>query len=96
MGFWTGGGREAGRVEDWAKIFRLSHDFSYRLAEIDFEAFAAGDFQAAVVEAEEIEDGGVDVGDVMAVFDGVETELVGDAVRDSAFDAAAGEPCAEA
>ena len=36
-----------------------------------FEAFAAGDFQAAGIEAELVQHGGVDVGDVVAVLDGV-------------------------
>ena len=38
----------------------------------------------------------MDVGDVVPVLDGVETELVGRAVNDAAPDAAAGEPDAEA
>ena len=40
--------------------------------------------------------GGVDVGDVVAVLDGVEAELVGRAVDDAALDAAAGHPDGEA
>ena len=63
---------------------------------VDFEAFAGGEFELVGVEAELVQDGGVDVGDVMAVFNGMEAEFVGGAVDDAGFDAAAGEPCAEA
>ena len=40
----------------------------------------AGDLEAVGVEPKLVEDGGVDVGDVVAVFDGVEAELVGGTV----------------
>ena len=63
---------------------------------VHVEAFAAGDFQLVRVEAELVQDGRVDVGDVMPVLDGVEAEFVGRAVGDAAFDAAAGQPGAEA
>ena len=49
-----------------------------------------------LVEAELAEDGGVDVGDIVPVFDGVEAQLVGGAVDDAAPDAGAGEPDGEA
>ena len=72
---------------------RISSD---RLAEVDLQPLAAGDFEPARVEAELVQDGGVDVGDVVAVLDGVEAELVGGAVGDAALDAAAGQPDREA
>ena len=50
----------------------------------------------AGVEAELVEDRGVDVGDVVAVLDGVEADLVGRAVDDAALQAAAGHPDGEA
>ena len=50
---------------------------------------AVGEF--FVVEAEEVEDGGVEVVDVDFVFDGVEAEFVGFSVGEAAFDAASGE-----
>ena len=49
-----------------------------------------------VVEAHEMQDRGVQVVDVDAVFDGFEAELVGRAVDVSAADAAAGHPHREA
>ena len=49
----------------------------------------AGDVEAVRIEAEQVQDGGVDVRDVMAMLDGVEAELVGGAVDDAAFEAAA-------
>ena len=65
-------------------------------AEVDFEAFVAGDFHGVVVEAELVEEGGVDVGDVVAAFLGLKTDLVGAAMGDAAFDSAAGHPDGEA
>ena len=62
------------------------------LAMIDREAFASGHFQAMGVEAHLVEDGRVDVGDVVAVLGRVEAEFVGRAVGDAPFDPAAGEP----
>ena len=55
-----------------------------------------GIFEPARVEAELVQDRGVDVGDVVAVLDGVEADLVGRAVDDAALDAAAGHPDREA
>ena len=66
------------------------------IPEVDLESFAAGDFEAAGVEAELVQHGGVDVGDVVPVLDGVEAELVGGAVDDAPLDAAAGQPDGEA
>ena len=45
-----------------------------------------------VVEAEEVEDRGVQVVDVHLVLDGLEPEVVGGAVDVTPFDAAAGHP----
>ena len=67
-----------------------------RPAEFALEPFAAGNGEPARVEAELVQDRGVDVGDVVAVLDGVEAELVGRAVDDAALDAAAGQPDGEA
>ena len=63
---------------------------------VDVEALAAGDFEAAGVEAELVQDGGVDVGDVVAVLGGVEADLVGGAVDDALPQPAPGPPDAEA
>src|SRR5205809_854435 len=67
-------------------------DRADRLAIVDLEAFAAGDLEPAGVEAELVEDRGVDVGDVVPVLDGVEAQFVGRAVDDAPLDAAAGQP----
>ena len=48
-----------------------------------------------VVEAEEVQDGGVQVVDVDAVFGGGDAVVVGGAVDEAALDAAAGEPGGE-
>ena len=52
--------------------------------------------EALEVEAEQVEDRGVEVGDVAAVGDGVVAEVVGGAVGLAALDPAAGEPDGEA
>ena len=52
--------------------------------------------EAGVVEAHLVQDGGVQVVDVDAVFDGDEAEVVGGAVGQAAAEAAAGEPHGEA
>ena len=54
-------------------------------------AAGVAESQLGVVEAELIEDGGVEVVDADFVFDGFEAEIVGGSVGDAAFDAAAGE-----
>ncbi len=51
---------------------------------------AVGEF--FVIEAEEVEEGGVEVIHVDFVFDGFVAELIGGAVVDAGFDAAAGHP----
>src|SRR5438552_368988 len=66
------------------------------IAVIHVEALAAGDFQAMRIETHELHDRRVDVRDVMAIFDGVETDLVGGATDDAAFDPAARQEGGEA
>src|SRR5206468_1822131 len=63
------------------------------LAVVDFQALAAGYLEPVGIQAEPVEYGRVDVGDVVAVLDGVESKLVRGAVRDAALDSAAGQPC---
>ena len=68
------------------------------LARVDGQAFVAavaGEGEAEVVEAELIEDRGVDVMNMNFVLDGVEAELVGRAEGGAGFDAAAGHEHAE-
>ena len=59
-------------------------------------AAVVGEGEAVEVEAEQVEDRGVEVGDVAAVGDGVVAEVVGRAVGLAALDSAAGEPDGEA
>src|SRR5436309_155617 len=49
-----------------------------------------------VIDAHQLQDCGLPVVDVHALFDGLEAEIVGGAVDDAALDAAAGEPRREA
>ena len=71
------------------------HDLANWLAKFDLQPLVARHFERARVEAELGEDGGVDVGDVVAVFGGVEADFVGGAVSESSLQAAAGEPATE-
>ena len=48
------------------------------------------DGEAFMVEAEEVEHGGVEVMEGMDVLDGLESEFVGSAMADAGFDASAG------
>ena len=62
----------------------------------DLEALATGNLEPAGIEAEKLEDRGVNVGNVMAVLDGVEPELVGGTVDDAALDPSTRQPHGEA
>src|SRR4051794_28240308 len=52
-------------------------------AHVDLQELVAGHLQFARVEAELAQHGGVDVGDVMPVLDGVEAQFVSGAVGDA-------------
>ena len=80
----------------WAWTRTSRDDLRDRLAVVDLQPLAAGDLQLARIEAELVQDRGVDVGDVVAVLDGVEADLVGRAVDDAALHPAAGHPDGEA
>ena len=67
-----------------------------RCAVVDVEPLAAGDFEAAGVETELLQDRGVDVRDVVSVFDGVKADLIGRAVNDPALDPTTRHPNGEA
>ena len=86
-----------GQVGYEAQFARGSiNDFSNRSAEIDLQPLAAGDFQLVRIEAEQMQRGGMDVGDVVAVLGGKNPQFVSRAVDDAALDAAAGQPATEA
>ena len=71
-------------------------EFADGLAVVDVEALAAGDFEAAGVEAELVQDRGVDVSDVVAVLGGVEADLVSGPMHDALSQPASSHPDAEA
>ena len=71
-------------------------DLPDRLSDFAFQAFAAGDGQAMRVQSELVQHCRVDVGHIVPIFNSMKTKLVGRAVRDSAFDSAAGHPHGEA
>lgn len=53
---------------------------------VDIEPFAARNFQPAGVETKELHKRGVDVGDVVAIFHGMKSDLVRRTVNDAALD----------
>ena len=67
-------------------------DLVDRQAVVDVESLAAGDFQLAGVEAELLENRGMNVGHIVPVLDRMETNFVRRSVSDPPFDAAAGHP----
>ena len=70
-------------------------DFFDRRAKIDFQPLLAGHFEPARIESQLVQHGGVDVGDVVPVFHGMETQFIGRAMYYAALDAAAGHPGSE-
>src|SRR5580765_8687881 len=70
----------------------LNQNFFDRIAVVDIQALLAWNFQAAWIESQLMEHGGVDVGYVVAVLHGVEAEFVRGAVDDASLDACAGHP----
>jgi hypothetical protein len=75
---------------------RLRDDCRNGLAVIDLQALAAGHLEPVRVEAQLVQDRGMDVGHIVTLLDGVKTNLVGGAVDDTAADAAARQPGTEA
>src|SRR6185369_5436535 len=71
-------------------------DLGDRLAEVQLQPLAARNLQASRIEPELVEHGRVEIGDVVALLDRVEAELVGRAVGDAALHSAARQPAAEA
>ena len=75
--------------------FRLDENpldnFARYVSEAEVAALAA-EGEPFVVDAHEVEDGGMEVVDVDLVLDGCETEFIRGAVGGAAFDSAASEP----
>ena len=78
-------------IREWSK-FQLRDHFVDRLAVLFFKPFATCDGKVAWIEAELVQHGGVNVGDVVTVFNGMKTDFVGCAVGDAAFDSSACHP----
>src|SRR5262245_56330413 len=75
------------------------HDLADDFTLDEGKAFVAAEVrigEIVLVEAEEVKDGGVDVAEVVGLFDGFEADGVGGADPLAAADAAAGEPHGEA
>ena len=50
------------------------------MAKVLFEAFVAWNFHRVRVEAELVEEGGMNIGDVVRILGGVEADVIGSAV----------------
>jgi len=50
----------------------LGDDFFDRLAKVDFQPFLTRDFEPARIESELVQHGGMDVGNIVPVFHGME------------------------
>ena len=66
------------------------------MPKITLQTLAARNFQLMRIKAEQVQDRGMHVGDVMRMLDGMEAEFICSAVDGAAFDAAAGHPDTEA
>src|SRR6185436_13785081 len=71
------------------------NDLIDRIAVIDFKAFATRYLEFPRVEAQLLENCGMDVGDIVTLLDGVKSDFVGRPVRDAALDAATCHPNGE-
>ena len=71
-------------------------DFLDRLTVVDIQSLAAGDFQPARIESKLLQDGGVNVRNIVTVFDRMEANLVGGAMYHAALQTATSHPDAEA
>jgi len=65
------------------------------MAMVDFQALALRDFQATAIQTHQMQNGRVDIGHIMAIFNCVKSEFVRRAVYRPAFDPAACHPDAE-
>ena len=74
------------------QFLRLGDDVVDRSAVIDCQSLAAWDFKLPGIEAQLLEDCGVNVGDVVAIFHRVKSEFVCGAVHIATLDAAASHP----
>src|SRR5579872_1508181 len=70
-------------------------DFFDRLAKVDFKPFLTWHFEPARIEPQLMQHGGVNVGDVVAIFHRMEAQFVCGAMHHAALDAAAGHPGGE-
>ena len=59
---------------------------------VDLETFAPGQFEPVRVQSELMHHRGMNVGDVVRMFDRVETEFIRGSMHDAALHAPAGQP----
>src|SRR6266851_1798474 len=59
---------------------------------VDLQSLPPRHFQLARIESELVQNGRMDIGNVVAALDSVETQFVGRAVYDASLDTAAGQP----
>jgi len=75
---------------------KSGNDRINRVSIVDFQTFAAGNFQATRFDPQLLHNRRVNVGDVVTILNGVEAKFVGGSMDGTAFDATAGHPDREA
>ena len=63
----------------------LRNDLVDRFAMVDVKTFPTGNFELARIEAQLLKDCGMDVGDIMAIFDRVKANFIGRPMNNSSF-----------
>src|SRR5262249_29443658 len=81
--------------EYWSGAVNLAQKLFDRAAEVDFQPFLSGHFQAPRIESQLMQNRRMDVGDVMTIMYAVEAQLVGRAVNYATLDPASGHPGGE-
>ena len=76
-------------------LTKSPYDRGDRSAVVNLQSLAPGDFQPPGIQPQLLQDGGMNVGDVVTVFDRMEPDFIGGPVHDAAFDAAARHPHAK-
>ena len=68
-----------------AAQIKLRNDLLDRVSEVDFQTLLAGEFKATGINAKLMQQRRVDVGDVVPIFDGVESNLIRRTMDNAAF-----------
>ena len=73
----------------------LRQNLLYHLAMINLKAFTLRDFQFSAIKAHKVQNGGVDISDIVPIRNGVKAEFIRFSMSYAPFDAAARHPNTE-